>query len=108
MSKGKKKNDHHKKYDRVEQRKHFFEKIKWVCSLAGRPDAYQMMPRQTLELLYKLRALPFRIMAAPGEQIQETVLKKMRDILPFALKKQKVPLLENKRDYGRRIPLRCQ
>lgn len=95
MSKGKKKSGHHEKYDKAEIKNHFFEKIKWICSAAGRPDAYQMIPRDRLEVLYKLRSLPFRIMAAPGEQVQEIVLKKTRNVLSFALKRQEVPLMKN-------------
>lgn len=95
MSKGKKEGNHHEKYDRAEQKSHFFEKIKWICSASGRPDAYQMIPRGELETLYRLRSLPFRIMAAPGQQVQEDVLKRMRSVLSYSLKNRNVPLLKN-------------
>ncbi len=89
------KSNHHQKYDRSEQKHHFFAKINAVCTVVGKPDAYHMLPKRTLELLYRLRDLPFRIEAAPGEQIPDDILKRMRHRYSSFLKYYQVCLLKD-------------
>ncbi len=91
----------HLKYDRSEQKRHFFTKLKTVCAIVGKPGAYCMIPKRELELLYMLRDLPFKIEAAPGERVSDEVLRKMRSVHPLLMKYFKVSL---KKD-GPAIPL---
>jgi len=97
MSKGKKKQrgGQHRKHERAEQKENFFGKIKSICSAVGNPEAYHLIQRDQLEILYRLRGLPFKIVAAPGEQIPGEVLRRIRFLFPESLKQEKVPLLKN-------------
>jgi len=90
-----KRNGHHQKYDMAERKKHFFERIKYVCSAVGSPEAFDMIPKGKVGVLHKTRFLPFRIVPARGENIPEEVLKEMRSFFAGLLKYEKVPLTKD-------------
>lgn len=54
-----------------------------------------MIPKGKLDVLYKTRFLPFRIVPAPGEDIPEKILKEMRAFFADLLKYEKIPLMKD-------------
>ena len=97
MSKGKKKQrgGHHVKYDVAEQKRNFFRKIEFICSAVAGPGIYDMIPPEGRDLLYRMRGLPPKVVAAPNEQIPDETLKQMRRLFMEFVRQENVSLFKD-------------
>ncbi len=99
---GKHRAPNHNGYNPEKNKARYFDNIREIISAAGGEGLFESIPRKGLRLLYWLRFLPINIVAAPGENIPDDVLRDMRRELPDAMDWIKVSVLKD----GTEIPLR--
>ncbi len=101
MSKAKRNGGHHVRFTLEEQKRNYRKRVERLCLTVAGPGVYQMIPKKDLHRMFVIRALPFEIYPAPGQNIPDDVLRKMRKIYLSLSRHENVCVTES----GIEIPL---